>query len=404
MPLKDFFKKQIDLLLEFMEAPDQPVRVVLYDSDIKQILMKVLARLEEEEDNDHLMLVTQIPFHAGRQFCPEVLAEISQANEQHRSELAEVGVELPALPEEDSETPLRDLVKYVSDVADRLPEAIGSYVLIMDPEEVTDGEGFKGVVLHLAEHTTSDRAKFLILDDRRRALLADVDTLTERAGSQTFYMSPEEIEKQVRDDLEGGKSLSPGEKRQYTAMLGAFASSNQRLDEAEKHQKDAVRMADEDGSPAEQANACYNLGNTYSKQGLAEPALECFHRAVQICLEAEINPLLAMALTNLGITLYSLRKTDQALETIDAARNTFDGINNKPGEAYALDCKAHILALIGRRDEAEQTWLEALAVYEGITSNVMEDVREAGSKQIIEKLKNFYEFTGQKSKLENLRT
>lgn len=399
MPLASFFQDQIDELRAFMASPSRALHVVQYDDDLKQALMKILASIEEDEGNLHLMVATQLPFRSEGQFFTELIEELATANEEQRATLSGEGIELPQPPYWDDRIPARELFKkYFSDVADCLPEVLGSYVLIIDPEEITNEEGYQRAMFLLAEETTSRRAKYIALDQRQNALLKDVTDYSKRSSVQTFYLPPEQIKTKIEDDLKNDRSLSPLQHRQYAAMLGAFAFSNRNYDEAEKIQRDALPVVLEDGSSAEQATALYNLGNTcFGKEDFRQ-AEQYFNRAAHICLETDLNSLLAMIMVNLGLALYHQQRSEEALESFEVGRQTFHALNHPPGEAHALDCKASALASDQHNVEAEQAWLEALKVYDSITAEALADVRQSGRKDILGKLQRFYEATHQPHK------
>lgn len=400
MPLKEFFQDQITELRRFMEILGETLRVVQCDPDIKQLLLKIFARLDEDEKNPHIMVATQVPFHTEEQFFSTVIKELAESNEEVRADLAEVGVELPPAPADDGTTPWRErFVRYVYGVTKNLPDSIGAYVVIIDPEEITNAAGFHAAMTYLANHTPSLWAKYIVVDQRQAPLLADIEEQSLLAAIQVFYLAPEQMEQQVRDDLQGGW-LSPVERRQYMALLGAFASAHGNDDEALQTQQEVVRLAQAEGSRAEQATAYYNLGNSHLKQEEFEQAEACFTQAAEICLDADINPLLAMVLTNLGITLHCRDHLDEALECLSVARRTYAAMNNKPGEAQALDCQADILAKAERPDEAEQAWRDALAMYDGITSKALTDVRDAGRTDILSKLERLHGATEQTDQLQ----
>ena len=403
MPLASFFQDQIDELRAFMASPSRVLHVVQYDDDLKQMLMKILVGIEEDEDNLHLMSATQLPFRTDEQFFSELFEELTAANEEHRATLAGEEIDLPSPQYWDDRIPARELFKqYFSAVADSLPEILGSYVLIIDPEEITNEPGYQQAMFFLAEETKSRRAKYIVLDQRQEALLKDVANYSKHGSIQTFYLPPGQIKKQIEDDLKNDRSLSPVQKRQYAAMLGAYAFSSRNYDEAEKNQRDALPEVLANGSPAEQANALYNLGNTcLGKEDFGE-AESCFTRAAHICLEANLNPLLAMIMVNLGVALYHQRRTEEALESFEVGQRTFRALNHPPGEAHALDCKAGTLASSHHDEEAEQAWLEALKVYDSITAETLTDVRQSGRQDILGKLKRFYEETGQSYKIRRL--
>jgi len=74
-------------------------------------------------------------------------------------------------------------------------------------------------------------------------------------------------------------------------------------------------------------------------------------------------------------------------------------VNSPPTEAYTLDCQAQCHVKAKQHAEAERCWNEALAAYEGITSDAMQDVRNSGRADIRHKLEHFYRDTKQTAKL-----
>lgn len=398
MPLKDFFQQQIDALKLFLDAPGQHLRVLQHEPDTLHLVRKVLVGLDDDPQCPHLLVATAQPFDDAEQWCGAVLAELSTANEGFREALASQRVALPRAPADDGSPAAGRLARYVSAVADALPDHAGAYTVIVDPPQVSDDAGFFAAVSALVQAFTADWAKLLVLDRRREPRLEGIEQQHPRASVQVFHMDPAEIEAQAKRDLAADRALDPLQRRQYTAMLGAFAFARHDHAEAAQHQQQVTQMAEQEGTPAEQANAHYNLGNTYLAQQELALAEEHLTRAGEIAMEHDVDLLLAMALCNLGVTLHHQGRADEALQSLDTSRQTFKVADNRPGEAHALDTKAAALAQLERNEEAEQAWLEALALYEGITSNVLGDVRDSGRADIQGKLKRFYESTGQASK------
>jgi tetratricopeptide (TPR) repeat protein len=402
MPLRTGFDEKLGDIKAFMELPPMRLMAIQHDEDLKQPLMRALFAMQEEEGFPHVLVYTDIPFESFQQYFEDLLEELTEANELLREEFQLLEVTLPPVPggwkgEWTPEKAAARVARYQSAVAECLPDFMGSVVLILDPSEIADESRFAWSATALASATESDWAKYIALDRRIDPILVDLDAHPESATTVQFYLAPEEVEAQLKEDLVSG-NLGPAETRQYSLLAGAFAASAGRSEEAEGHQVKALEMAEEDGSPEEQANILYNLGNNYLGQERFEEAEEAYLRSANLCLEQEINPLLALVLTNLGVALFRLQRVDQSLESFDVARSTFRGLGNPPGEAHALDNKARVLQAEGRLEEAEATWLEAMATYDGITAPHLQDVRESGRNDIRSKLNRFYSETGQKGK------
>jgi tetratricopeptide (TPR) repeat protein len=397
MALRDFFEDQLEEIRAFLEFPGPRLRAILHDGEMRPVLLRMLKGLEDDEDCPHLMLASQPSFHDEDQYCRALLADLEAAVEEHRAALAGAGVEVPRpSPErDDAPTGPRDrFSRYFAALADAMPDQVGTLALVIEPETVSDRAAFAATMAALAEETSSDWAKYIVLDSRSAPLLAGCEEVSRRASVQEFYLAPEAIEAGIRRDLENEPFLSPKERLQYTAMLGTFAAARKETEQAMALQREALAMAESEGGPIDRANAHYNLGNTHLDLEEFEAAEEHFAAAASIAVDAQLTPTLAMALTNLGVALQRQGRIDEALAMFDAARRNFQAVRNPPGEAHVLDCKAKVFELTGHEDQAEAAWLEARAVYEGITGSFLQDVRAGGVRDIQGKLDDFYARTG----------
>lgn len=395
MSLKSVFSEQIDALREFMADPSQTMRAVRYEPDVEPLLEKILVKLDDDDDNPHVMVVCRCACHSRSEYFQQLLDEVVEQNERHRKGLSEVGVELPR-PAADVGAD-SGLEQYVSAVADCLPSWLGSYVIVLYPEEITDEESFKSVAYSLLASSRTELAKYMVFDRQSDPILDDLAEQSPRASVQVFEFSPDEIQKRIAEDLQGD-ALSPQERLKYVAMAGSFALAKKDFAEAEKMQLQALEMARQQESVGDEAAGHYNLGNTYLAEDKIELAQQHFSQAVEIGIDQEMHSLVAMALTNFGIALHRGGDTEQSLESFDVARQTFQAVNNPPGIAVALDNKAQVLHHEGRNEEAEQAWLEALSVYDGITAVTFSKLRETGRQDIRAKLEEFYQATGQAHK------
>lgn len=388
MALKDFFLEQIDLLLLFMRnEPEQTVRCVRVDPEMKPLFMKVLAGLDKDENSPHLMLCSEVPFDNPRQFFEALLRELAEELARWEAPLKAAGFvfqpnteELKGLP------PDKRFVAYGAALADSLPDSFGSVVLILAPDRVADAAGYQRAVEFPAVNTPSPWMKFLVVDERQDPVLAKIDENNPNIWAQTFHIAPEEIESQAKADLARGTGLSPLEQRQYTGLLAGFAFARREYERALQLQQQWLDMLGPDSTPAEAANAHYNLGNTHLARKDHQAAEAAFGKALEIALENQLNALVPMALTNLGVTLYRLGRPQQALESFRIARDTCKAQGLRPTEAHVLDCLAKTYEADNKPDEAERCWRQALAVYDGMTSETYADARQGGRADILEKL------------------
>ena len=405
MPLKALVDAQVDELRGFLEQPRVVLRVLRHLNDMKPMLLKLLAGVQEEEDFPHAMLMIDLPFDDEESYCAAALAELVENNETHRESLSVEGITLPRSPEASQEPGVVTVGRYVSEVADALQGYGLAYVLLIDPQSVTeeDPDAFATTLLRLTHTIRSDHAKLLVLDSSDAPRLAGIELRTELADVQHFDIGPTEIERQVKLDIDAGQLDTP-DLCKYLMMAGAFAAARGDHAGAIAFQSRALAASEEVDEPAAQAQSLYNLGTSQMESGDLEAGAASLSRAAEICIEEELDPLLAMVMINLGVTLHRNRQVDEALEAFEIARRTFGALNNRPGEAFALDNRAAVLAAEKRNEEAEASWLEELELYEGITNEAMPELRESCREDVVAKLTRFYDETGQHSKISALHT
>jgi tetratricopeptide (TPR) repeat protein len=402
MPLNTFFIEQMDGIRQFLQSPDKTVLILQHDPDVDRIIQKILIRLDEDDGNPAVMVRSRAVYDNHPQFFGDLLQELVEQNENHRDELAGLDIELPRPEDVSEDDPAYEVFnRYVSEVADCLPNTVGSYVVVLDPDEIKHAEGFRNAVEFLAENTTSEWVKYVLFDSRTDPILDELHEQCDRVLLQVFHLPPEEIELRVKEDLASGK-LDPKETRMYTAMVGAFAFANKDYQQALKVQQDVLQMSRDDDVPAEEAQALYNLGNTYLSDGKLEQAEEALAQAALIASDEKMDALAAMAMTNLAVALQRQGRIDESLQAFDAAHSTFAALNHRPGEIHVLDNKAAALALEGRHEEAEAAWREALALCDSITAPHFQKLRESASQDILAKLKRFFESTHQHAKIDSL--
>jgi tetratricopeptide (TPR) repeat protein len=385
MPLQDLTYLQIAELCRFLEPSATRLWILRHPRDLKPAVMKVLVGIQDDADNTNIFFYFDAPFREAEEYFTTVRKQIDTELAELADTFARVGVALPEPGEESGPAALR-LARRADAVASALPECAGSLVLVLDPGPVATAGRFAAALTALAERSQSPRSKYLVLDNGKASEIDRLRKAGPRTGGQDFQLSPEVIERQVQHDLQGNE-LTPAERRQYVAMSGAFAFARGQLDAAAAAQTEVVEQARQAGEPGEVAVALYNLGNTHLKAKKLAEAEQCFASAAHVCLEAGNDTLLGMVLVNLGIALHRQGKTDQALRSIDAGRNTFRGLNQPVGEVQALDTKAAALAEVGKRRAAERTWREALERVESLPEEDFGELRQSCQADLTAKLR-----------------
>ena len=173
MPLKTFFVDQIDQLRSFASAPDQSMRVLCHEPDVEPLVKKIVVALDEDDNFPHILVPARTPYDNTPRYFKELLDEVVRQNEMYREELATLNITLPRPDDRAELTPPHRFKRYVADVADCLPNSIGSYVVVINPDEVRDEPGFKNDMVYLAKQTRSVQVLVVF-----RSRLPEQDSLT----------------------------------------------------------------------------------------------------------------------------------------------------------------------------------------------------------------------------------
>ncbi|HJZ92084.1 MAG TPA: tetratricopeptide repeat protein, partial [Gemmataceae bacterium] len=385
--LKSFFTAHVELIRLFMDDPDQRLRVVRSEPDMRPLLMRLLAGLDGDESNPHIMLCSDAPFESPDQFFDDLLALLAAEVARWKQPLKDVGFQFRLDAEVLATFPPRErFVTYAGALADALPGVIGSVVLILVPDRVADAGKYRKAVEYLAAKTPSEWMKYLVVDELRKPALDGIEEKCPGVLTQDFHFAPAEIEEDVKAELRRGTGLSPSDVRQYTALVAGFAFARREYDEALRLQQQWVDLSARDGEPTEVASACYNLGNTQAARADFAAAEATYGRALDLALDHKMGPLVPMVLSNLGVALYRQGRVEQAMQSFQIARDQCKSQNLLPIEAHVLDCMGKLYESDGKTDEAAGCWHEALAVYDGMTSDTFAEGREGGRAQILEQL------------------
>lgn len=403
MSLNKFFVDQFDQLKEFMVSPDQVVRSVRIDPEMKPMFHKALVRMEDAEDFPHSIMSWSEPFVSIEDYFQRLLEFINQQFESNRSALAEFNVNpAPARMSSGSDS-FEEFLRYSQGLAESLPDSAGSLIFLLDPESVDDPDSLRKAVHLLSSRTKSRWLKFIVLDRRVDPLLQKLSAEDRRIFTQTFYLGPKKMEQLATWDVAQPDSLSTPQGRQTLGLLAGFAIARKEFDRARELQDQWVAAAQVKGDPGEVATALYNLGNTLLGSESFEEATAAYCKASRLCIENELDALLPFIYTNLGVCLHRQGEFGQAFDVLRIARDIFKVQKQRPGRAYVIDTLAGMYALDGKNKKAERAWLYALSLYEGITPGQFSQLRENGMQTIIAKLEAFYQQTVQPEKLSALK-
>jgi tetratricopeptide (TPR) repeat protein len=404
MPVQRFFEEQIDSLRAFLLDPSQTMRCILTDPELKPLVSKILMRLDNDDQDPHIYLSSETPFQEPAQFFASWLAEVQREYQRCQGELESAGVRVNVSREELGKlSPAQRFVRFVCVLADAMPESVGSLVLILDPTEVNDPQGYRRAMTFLADNTVSPWVKYVILDRRQQPVLKHMELKSDRSQVQIFHFSAEKIEKDLRASLADKAGCSLEEKRQWMALLAGFVFHHKDYAGAQKLQEECLALAEAAGDAGEQAMVSYNLGNTHFHKGDFQAAEACYGSAIEVALGNELDNFLPLALTNLGLTLHRQKKASEAFHSLEIARTAWQAQGYPASEAYALDCQAELCQADKKNEEAERCWRGALALYDGMNSEGMQEFGESGRANIVRKLEQHFQATKQHRKLDELK-
>lgn len=387
-----------------MVSPDEVVRCVRIDAEMKPMFYKVLANMDDEPGFPHVFLEYPETFTEPLEYFGGLLEFITEEYQQNKSEFVEndVNVTFPPVDENNLKEPAKFL-QYAQAISESLPDSLGSLVFLLDPEEVEDRDSYRKSFQYLSTRTKSKWLKFLVLDKRMDPDLPDPFDEEKSIVTQIFHLGPEEMERRAADDIKSPGAMSTVQGRQTLGLLAGFATANKEHGKALELQNKWVEEAGKKGEPSERAQAYYNLGNTHLDNETYSEATDAYCKACNLCVENQLDSLAPFVYTNLGVSLHRQDAFEQAFDSLRVARDMFRAQKQLPGEVHVVDTLAGMYAIDGDNDKAEKTWFYALELYEGITSSAFSDLRENGIEDICGKLERFYQDTNQAEKIKALQ-
>jgi tetratricopeptide (TPR) repeat protein len=384
----DFFAEQFDELERALLDPDQVVRRIVVDPELRPMVLRYLARRDEDPDFPHVLVGFDAPFRDPITWFDQ-LAELLRASAvRHAESLLPQGIDLRSATEPIAamRAPERCLTM-AEGLTQALPDEVGTLVLVLDVAVVDDLDGFRRSIAFLADYIRTPWLKVVVLDPRLEPRLDAFAREHPRVGSQTFWLSPEDLERRAAAQLASLADRPSPERRQALAMLAGMALARKDHARAEALQRELAGEAEKAGAPLEAATALYNLGNTLLADGRAAEAAGSFARACALCLDHGLGQLASVVYTNLGVALHREGDFDQAFASLKVARDLFKAQNNRPGEAHVCDALGAIYHELDRPDEAAHAWRYALQLYDGITNPALADVRASGRAALEAKLR-----------------
>jgi tetratricopeptide (TPR) repeat protein len=402
MPVKEFFEDQLKQMQRFMANPREVVRVVHVDPDMKPVLRKMLAGYDRDPNTPHVIIPSDASFMTRDCFFESLYANIVGSYEASAIDLMDVGFMEPFSRDDLARDRAENRITiYLGTMAESLPDHVGSLVVLLEPQDVHDAPAYRKALAWLAENTWSRWVKFLVIDERLNPKTADLERQTKKIGRQTLYLSPDDMEKRVAEAVMTDPMMSIRERGQYTGMLAGFALARKQYDAAMQAFRDQLALIRFERRPADEAPIHYGLGNVYLAKNELQQAEAAYGDALNLVIEHKLDALKPLVLTQLAVTLMRQERPEAEL-CFELARDASHTIDSPPTEAFTLDCQAQCHVQLKQYAEAEKCWQKAMAIYDGITSEAMADVRKSGRADIRHKLEHFYKDTRQTTKLSEL--
>jgi hypothetical protein len=384
MPIQEFFTTQLEELEAFLNASTPAVRVVAIDGEMRNILMRMLLGLDQDEEVPHILLGHFDAFLDPVSWFDALHQALETQLAQNAEEIRSAGMELPE-PDPDGTLPSPwRFLRRAQAIAQSLPEELRSLAFVIDPERVEDSAGFVRSIEFLAGNVRSHWLKFIVLDDRSAPRLQQLAADHPRVKTQTFWLDPKDMQRSVDEELaNSGDAPSSALLGQAAAFAGAQHDHSRAV--ALQWQR-IMQVEKEGGAPAEQVLARLDYGRALLGAGHPDPAAEPLLQACELCCAHQLHDLAPLAYTDLGIVLNRLGDVEQSFEALQVGSEFFRAQGNLPGEAHVCDTLATMHEERGEPAEAERVWRYALGLYEGITNPQLADVREAGATDIQSKL------------------
>ena len=384
MPCEEFFTEQMQQIEAFLWAWAPPMQVIAIDGEMRDIFLRMLLGLEQDEKFPHIFLSHSDAFLDAMTWFDSLDRELEEQVAQNAEEIQSAGIVLPDANHDPALPPPWRFLHRAEAVAKVLPEEIGALAFIIEPERIDDEDGFIRSVDFLAHNVNSSRLKFIVLDDRSAPRLEKLAGAHPRVETQIFWLDPRSVQQSINREL-----TSPGAARS-SAVLGqaaAFAAADHDHSQAISLQwQRIIQVEKEGGAPTDRVMARLDYSRALLDAGQADPAAETLLQACELCSAHQLHDLAPLAYTDLGIALNRSGNVDQPFEALRVGSEFFRAQGNLPGEAHVCDTLAKMYEERGETAEAESVWRYVLGLYNGITNPQLADVRAAGVADIQSKL------------------
>jgi tetratricopeptide (TPR) repeat protein len=219
---------------------------------------------------------------------------------------------------------------------------------------IANGENSEALLQFKHSIAIADSIKsYDFVSDAYRGMGMVYASLGEHAlATQSFISAIENAEKAGNSDQQGYAYITLGNSQQnqkdYDNALISFTKALKLLEET----KDGYGIA-----------GCYiSIGNIYMFKNDFENAIKNYEQCIQMRKEMNDEAGVAMAEEDIGSILNLQNKPELALKYIEHGLDVFRRLNNQQGIAGALDFLGNSYTEMGKYQEAETAYLEALSI------------------------------------------
>ena len=331
--LENHFTSAFQQIEEFLATPGAGALGLMINGDLRDLVLRVLLRQQESPDFPHVYLAPEAAFSTGPVYARQTLEQLRAEMDELRTAFEEGGVEpetLLARAEREGDA-VSALSLFISDLAEAMPDYVGSIVLLIDPDEVPDEEALADFLVNCTERLDSPWAKCLFLLEGEDTPRHGLDRSTPRIRYLDMRLDPARIRALLEAGLDDPFVLSEAQRARYSLLLSQFLRHEGESEHAGQILDLLIESYEKkDTDDVLHALARYDRGNLLLERQALPEAVEDYRRCLQIATHLDSAPIAAMAATNLGVALMRADEPAHAVASFDTARRIAEANGLQP--------------------------------------------------------------------------
>jgi tetratricopeptide (TPR) repeat protein len=372
----------------FLCSSSERLLIVACEPENSVLLLKSLQTLEDALDNNDIFLTFGHPFRSIEDYAAQTTSLVrEQLSAVNHESTGRGDIPLPDLPVEltsPSLNPMQQLVGLMQRVRTLTP--IERRVLwLFYPFEIDDEDGYQRMIESLIEplNDRSLSATRLIVRDR---VLSPVLRPQLNAGAQVKWYEPEldpqALEKKLNDRA-NDPCVPLEEQAQLHMMLAGYDVAHGRFDQAMDRNIELLEYFTDSDGRYQQSIVMNNIGDLHYIQRRFEEAQTWYEKAIHLSVQLHSGPLVLYQSLNLGNTLLTQNKFDEALIYYTAAEQLAEASGAPVQRIEALEKSGIANHGIGNATEAALAWETAVDLSRRLRY-------EPGMRPNLERLRDLY--------------